>query len=212
MKVQQPKISKKLEPKVLDDIFFMEDDILELAEINKSSLENNQLKRLLIYGSYIKDCNFANADLGRVDFTDVIFENCDFSNTNMEHGSIHRAVFKHCRMTGAMLKDMRFGDIVFNEVKGDFITIIESKIEKFLIENSNITNAEFHQNKLNHVIFTNTDINELSNFQTSLKTCDISKSYFETLTINKEDLVGCKISREQAIQFASLMGLIVVDD
>lgn len=78
MKLQQPKINVSLDYKILTDVFDDEDDILEQAAINHSNLVDQTLDRLLIYGSRITNCNFTNSDLGRVDFTDVIFENCDF--------------------------------------------------------------------------------------------------------------------------------------
>ena len=81
----------------------------------------------MIYGSRITNCNFTNSDIGRVDFTDVIFENCDFSNVKMEHGSLHRVIFKNCRMTGTYLKQMRLGHTSFCEVKANFVSFIDSK-------------------------------------------------------------------------------------
>jgi len=45
--------------------------------------------------------------------------------------------------------------------------------------------------------------------QTSLKGIDISSSAFDTITVSIESLKGCKVSSYQAIQFATLMGLII---
>ncbi|MGW7986082.1 pentapeptide repeat-containing protein [Staphylococcus shinii] len=94
MKLQPPNINGYLEKKDLTDVFDEVDDLIELAEISNSSLEGKVLDRLLIYESTIKDCSFANSDLGRADFTDVVFENCDFSNSKMDYGTIHRVSFK----------------------------------------------------------------------------------------------------------------------
>ncbi|WP_231111835.1 pentapeptide repeat-containing protein [Staphylococcus equorum] len=127
MKIQQPKISANLELKKLEEIFQDEDDIVEVAKIENANLSNKVLQRFVVYGSYIKDCDFSNSDLGRADFTDVIFENCDFSNAKMDHGSIHRVTFKNCRMTGTLFNYMRFGNIIFDEVKADFISVVDSK-------------------------------------------------------------------------------------
>ncbi|WP_436948267.1 pentapeptide repeat-containing protein [Staphylococcus xylosus] len=127
MKIHPPKINAHLEKKELTDVFDEVDDLIELAEISNSSLEEKALDRLLIYGSTIKDCCFANSDLGRADFTDVVFENCDFSNSMMAYGTIHRVTFKNCRMTGTLFKNMRLSHITFEEVKANFINLIESK-------------------------------------------------------------------------------------
>lgn len=191
MKIQQPKISANLELKELEEIFQDEDDIVEVAKIENANLSNKVLQRFVVYGSYIKDC--------------------DFSNTKMDHGSIHRVTFKNCRMTGTLFNYMRFGNIVFDEVKADFISVVDSKIETLMTQKSNFENAEFHNSTLKKVVFDDSNLEHLSIYQTPLKGCDLSQSYFESFVVNKEDLLGCKVSRNQAVQFAALMGLVIVE-
>ena len=65
--------------------------------------------------------------------------------------------------------------------------------------------------KLKKVEFDSCSLDEANFDQTSLKGIDISSSTFDTLTVSVNDLRGCKVSPYQAIQFASLLGLIIKD-
>ena len=105
----------------------------------------------MIYGSRITNCNFTNSDIGRVDFTDVIFENCDFSNVKMEHGSLHRVIFKNCRMTGTYLKQMRLGHTSFCEVKANFVSFIDSKMDKLLFDTCQLEHGAFYESTLKQI-------------------------------------------------------------
>ncbi|GIN61815.1 hypothetical protein J27TS8_18080 [Robertmurraya siralis] len=60
---------------------------------------------------------------------------------------------------------------------------------------------EFHECQLEGANFS----------ETSLKGVDISTSTFEQLIIDMKDMRGCKVSTYQALQFASLLGLIIKD-
>ena len=69
--------------------------------------------------------------------------------------------------------------------------------------------ADFFNNRFKNIGFENCDLTEARFVDTSLSGIDISSSHFEALSIKREDLEGCIVSSVQAIQMASLMGLIV---
>lgn len=71
--------------------------------------------------------------------------------------------------------------------------------------------AVFYNTKLNDIQLEGANLEDASFYQTPLKHCDISQAFFKSIQVNKEDLFGCKVSREQALQFAILMGLEIID-
>lgn len=61
----------------------------------------------------------------------------------MEHGSLHRVIFKNCRMTGTYLKQMRLGHTSFCEVKANFVSFIDSKMDKLLFDTCQLEHGAF---------------------------------------------------------------------
>lgn len=62
----------------------------------------------------------------------------------MAYGSIHRVIFKNCRLTGTSFHAMRLGNVIFNDVKANFLTFTDSKLNNFLSDKSSLESSEFH--------------------------------------------------------------------
>ena len=212
MKIERPRISKKLEERNFHDIFLDEDLLLEVCIVNNSVFENEIVGRIQIENAIIKNCRFSNTDFGRSDFMDVVFENCDFSNVDLSQSSIHRIEFKGCKFVGTNFPACSFGNVVFEESVINLASFFESKLKKVLFDRVIARNTYFYNCKFNSAVeFQSCNLDESNFYNTSLKGVDISSSTFDSLIISFDELKGCKVSPSQAIYFASLMGLVIQD-
>ena len=82
---------------------------------------------------------------------------------------------------------------------------------KVLLKDTMLDSTEFHSSQLKQVEFQVCSLNDMYIHDTPFKSCDISRSYFDSITLSKEDMTGCTISSSQAVTFAGLMGLNVKD-
>ena len=212
MNIKQPKILPEPEAVTYDSIRKDEDQIFDGVTVESSVFSASELNRFISYGSVIKDSNLAGNEFDGADLTDTRFINCDFSNTIFNKASIHRVEFINCKMTGVNFDESIMKHIKFQESLLNFSGIHESKFENVLFEDTRCVTADFFNVKFKNIEFENCDLSESRFIDTSLAGVDISTSYFESLSIKREDLAGCVVSSIQGVQMATLMGLIVKDE
>jgi len=210
MKIEKPKLSRVLEAKDFGSLD-SEEYYLKSCSIQQEIFENQQLHRLQLDDAHVKNCRFAMTDFGRSDFVDVIFENCDFSNAQFTEASIHRVVFQNCKLVGTNFSACSLGNVVFRESVLNLSAISESKLRKVVFENSSAKSVYFYEDKFTEVAFRDCQLDECNFLGTPLKGVDLSTSAFESLTVGFDNLKGCKVSASQAVYFARLLGLIVLE-
>ncbi len=212
MNIKQPKLLPVLETTKYETILQNEDQIFDGVEIIDEHFRSVELKRFVTFSSVIKDSNLSENKFDGADVVDTRFINCDFSNTSFSKASIHRVEFINCKMTGIIFDETIIKDVCFKESLLNLSSINESKLENIVFEESKLLTTDFFNSKLKNTHLKKCDLTESKFMDTSLAGIDISSSFFESLSIKKEDLEGCIVSPLQAIQMASLMGLVVKED
>nr|WP_286168778.1 pentapeptide repeat-containing protein [Roseburia sp. 1XD42-34] len=76
-----------------------------------------------------------------------------------------------------------------------------------MFDHCSLRNTDFYACKFNKVQFQQCNLNKGNFSQTSLKNVDLSNSTFERLIVSLDELDGCEISPQQAIAFATMLGL-----
>ena len=89
-----PKISPNLDKANFQDIFYEEEPYLTNCKITDTVIAHEDIERLIVSNVIFKNVTFIDCTFQKIDLTDVIFENCDLSNTNLSEGIIHRVAFK----------------------------------------------------------------------------------------------------------------------
>lgn len=212
MNIKQPKIVPEPESVTYDSVQEDEDQIFDGVEIIDERFSADGLRRLISYGSVIKDSNLSGNEFDGADLTDTRFVNCDFSNTTFSKASMHRVEFINCKMTGVNFDESVMKHIKFQESLLNFSGIHESKLENVSFEETRFVTADFFNVKFKNIEFEKCDLTESRFIDTSLSGVDISASYFESMSIKREDLEGCIVSSLQAVQMVTLMGLVVKDE
>ncbi|WP_313890865.1 pentapeptide repeat-containing protein [Psychrobacillus sp.] len=211
MKIDAPKIPYDLPTMNFQDILYQEEPELDMCTINDSFFANEAIDRARLSRMSLKNCKFNNTNFSHIDITDVVFENCDFSNAILRSSSIHRVTFKNCKLLGVDFTESRFGNVLFDNSILNLTGFGNSKLEKVVFQEASLVNSDFYDCKFKNIEFNLCNINSANFEQTPLKGIDISNSTFEALTVSLEDLKGCKVNSNQAIQFAALLGLIIME-
>lgn len=211
MKMDAPRISRELPRKGFKEIFYEEDFSLETCEVVDSVFDNEVIDKIRLYDVVIKDCSFIQTDFGRADMTDVIFDGCNLSNAVLRKSSIHRVVFRNCKLVGVDFSESGFGNVGIEDSVLNLAAFGESKLEKVIFKNTALKGTDYFNCKLKNVEFQECLLDGANFSDTSLKGIDIRTSTFDELLVDLKDLRGCKVSSYQAIQFASLMGLVIKD-
>lgn len=209
MKINAPKIPYTLQEATTES-FFTEDELdgYELYAVNAA---DRQLTTVYISSSLVKQCDFSNAAFQNANFTDVRFENCDFSNASFSLSSIHRVQFINCKFVGTKFANTSFGHVQFEQCMLTMASFESSKMEKIIYHQCTLQQLDFYDMKTNELLFDACDLSAAVFSQTKLNKVDISRSYFEQLTVDVNDVKGAIVSREQAVYFASMLGLLIAD-
>ena len=117
MNLQSPKITKQLSlcESLNDELYTAQENqaiIFQMHFINQA-LEEPTLSHL-----EIRNCIFEKVTIEHFSghdfyFLDVIFENCDCSNTTFNQSFFRRVTFKNCKLIGASFDECTFDQVLF---------------------------------------------------------------------------------------------------
>ncbi|RRQ56903.1 pentapeptide repeat-containing protein, partial [Enterococcus faecium] len=136
-----------------------ENEDFELYNIlsQKEVIENQIICHPIIYKSIFKHAFFASNDFQRMEITDCIFENCDFSGCILTKSMLHRVKFVNCKLTGTKLMESYIGNTLFENCKMDYVNLSGSNIKESNFEHSVLSSADFVDCSLTKTMFYTND-------------------------------------------------------
>lgn len=207
IKIEQPKMPRSLTSTAYMEIYDPEERYLNGVHIADCVIEGEQIERMEFSQVIFKNVVFQDVTFESIMCTDVIFENCDLSNANLMNANMHRTEFRDSKMLGINLAESYLKNILFVGCILNLGSFGYANLQQVRFENCVMRSADYYECIFKKVEFHACDIEEVNFSQTSLKGIDISNSTFERLSLGIEDLRGCIVSREQALGFATMLGL-----
>lgn len=209
IKVVQPRIYEHMAEIKFEDLCIDDYPSLSNGIIRDCIIEEQDLDKLEFSQVVFKNVIFINVAFTNSLFTDVVFENCDLSNANFLGANMHRVECKGSKMLGINLADSNFQHVLFDECMLNLSAFGYGRLKHVLFSDCRMHNADFYECTFKKMDFDTCELNEASFHHTPLKGIDLSNSTFQQLTVSVEDLRGCTISSEQAVGFATMLGLII---
>jgi hypothetical protein len=119
-------------------------------------------------------CDFSNADLSNINFTDCQFSGCNMSMAKLMKTTFNDVPFKDCKLMGLHFEDC-------NE-----------HLFRVRFENCNLDLTSFFQRKMKETHFTNCSCKEMDLTDAILtgsifENCDLHKTIFDNSTLEKTD-------------------------
>ena len=205
---------QKMQVEKLQKIDDLNNELKEnYKELEYKIIENFKLENGDIYDAKIEKSKFQNVEIldGKLEnntFIDIIFNNCNFSNTSFENSAFIRCEFNNCKLTGSNFAETRIYNVMFNDTNANYINLSMSSIENVCFDKATLRNSNFQENKLKNVYFkNNTDLTQAQIFKTSFKNIDLSETIIDGIAISQEDIKGAVIESFQAIDLLYLLGV-----
>lgn len=210
IKIKEPHIMEDL-PEISFRDLDEDDDIPYLGHgvIRDCTIESDDLEKLEISQVVFKNVVFLNVSFTRMVLTDVIFENCDLSNADFMEANMQRVEFRESKMIGINLADSHFHHVLFDNCMLHLGAFGYSRFKQAKFSGCMMQQVDCYECTFAKVGFDTCDLDEANFHQTDLNGIDLSTSRFLRLTVSVDDLRGCTISAEQAIGFATMLGLII---
>ncbi|MCA1055760.1 pentapeptide repeat-containing protein [Rossellomorea aquimaris] len=207
IKIENPKLPTDLKRAQFEDLYYEEDPSLMDCEVKNAFVEGENIEKLELSRVSFKGIRLLSSTFSRADVADVIFEGCDLSNTRFDEGILHRVAFKDCKLLGLDLSKAHLKDVTFDNCIMDVSSFIETMTNKVRFERSRMHSANFYECDMKRTAFEQCDLNDIDFTVTNLNGVDISSSFFERINVEAANVKGCIVSPQQAVSFASLLGL-----
>jgi uncharacterized protein YjbI with pentapeptide repeats len=142
-------------------------------------------------------------------FSDCRLEACDLSGVVWDQARFRRVEFLGCRLIGAQLLSAEIEDVVFRDCNlgNSVFSLAHFKAVRF--ETCALTQSSFESADCSRVVFADCDLTQADLRQAKLNGADLRGSRLGGLQVGAPELKGAIVDSAQAIQIASLIGLIV---
>lgn len=210
-KRQKPKLSAEHERMNIEDIWG-KDRFVEKVRFEGGTVYGGEEERFVFDDCLFKDVSFSSAEMKGAEFVDVVFERCDFSNAVFEDAVFRRCEIIHSKLTGADFSSGKLAHVLFTECEGRYMNFNFSELNEVDYTDCNLTDADFYECNFAQVRFEGCKL-ENSNFsETDLEGVDLSGNTYDRIEVSLPKIAGCIVSKEQAIGFAQVLGLMVKED
>ncbi len=151
--------------------------------------------------SHFQGVEFTSLELGEIRITDTVFEDCEFSGTDLANASLIRVEFRRSRGAGMLLSAAKLTDVRFSECKLDDANFRMGKFDRTIFEDSSLRGADFSNSQGTDVAF----------FDCQLDECDYTKARLAHVALNGSTLDAIRsatalgnatIGSDQQIPFA----------
>lgn len=193
-------------------------NLLPVNQINEEYRQDNFLfdseecAKILDYKEFF-ECKFTKITftkhIRRAMFTDVIFENCDFSNIDMRECVFHRVIFRKCRLTGTDFTRGTFEDVLVEKTQAQYACFSSSKIKNSGFIDDVLSDTGFSMCKIDNTATEECDFSRAEFYDTKLKNLDFTRCNISNIVVEASDIKGVIVNEEQAIAFAKLLGIVV---
>lgn len=215
MKIKNPNIQEGIPERIDFEGLLMEarqedSDIIN-CRIRDVFLDEAELDRIYFRGVVFENCHFMHCDFEKAGFLDVRFCNCDFSNSVFADSYFNRCQIEHCKWMGADMRNSYLQHMVIADSNFQMVNFDHGKLEYISMAGTSMQHAVFSEVKwksmeVNRIIF-----NGASFFKTRLKGLDFTQCEIDGIVLSDtySELEGAVVSPVQAVELAKLLRVIV---
>jgi len=206
--------------------------VVQQPQLNKH-LPAGSLEALEDYGEYVMQslsgCNLTEANVSRPSFERILFrrvtlgpsrhakprfldcrlEASDLSGIVWDQARFRRVEFLGCRLIGAQLLEAEFEDVTFKECNLERSVFSMARFKAVRFENCVLRETSFESADLSAAVFDGCDLTQADLRQAKLGGTDFRGSRLGSVQVGAQELKGAIVDSAQAVQIASLIGLIV---
>ncbi len=206
-KIQAPQLPKPLPAGALDAL----EDYGEYANLSLSgsNLTEPKVIRPSFEHIWFRRVIFGPSQHAKPRFVDCRIEGCDLSGAAWDLARFRRIEFLGCRLIGAQFLNAEMEDVVFKDCNLGQAVFTLARFKAARFENCLLTQATFESADCSNVIFADCDLTQADLRQAKLSAADLRGSRLGGVQVGALELKGAIIDSAQAIQIASLIGLVV---
>lgn len=192
------------------DFISLEDEIIiEGIVLNDQDLSYQDVGNLVIRECQFDKLTMNRNHLERFECSNVIFKNCDFSNTEWIGASFHQVHFHQCKLTGTNFAESYLRDCLFEDCLADYASFSATNQKVVYFKKTSLNETEFVGMQWTNLLLSQCSLNGSNWFHTTLAELDLTENTFEKIALSQELMIGLKVTAEQAITIAAALGLLI---
>lgn len=171
--------------------------------IHKKFSKQDYTKKRLLKEEY-ESCVFENCDFSGSNLTEIVFIDCTSSGCNLSLArpdlSVFRNVeFTHCKLTGCRFDNCSdFGfSVSFHKCKLEQASFQKISISKTVFKSCELIETDFTEADLTGSVFDDCDLTRFIFWFTNIEKCDFSSSYNFTIDPEKNKLKKARFHTNQ---------------
>lgn len=209
-KRQRPKLAIHHEELLAENVW-NSDGYIERVCVNGGMISGSDDMRWSFDDVVFKNVIFI-GEFRAAEFVDVLFETCDFSNVHFQNASFYRCEVMDSKLTGADFANANLSHTLFETCDGKYGNFSFSRFKEVEFLNCNLTDNDFYECILKEIRFSTCKLDGINFAETDLGGVDLSTSRYEHIEVSLPKIVGCIVSKEQAIGFARILGLSIKEE
>ena len=160
---------------------------------------------------FFKKCSFQGIRWKNAAFQNCVFVDCDLSNAHLSEAFLRRCRFVGCKMVGCDLSYAIFRDVTFEKSVMRFLNLSFGKWNGVCFTECDLSESSVMALQENRgLILEESTLRRTEFTETSLKDVDLTTNEIGGLLVSgARELKGAIVTEIQAIQLASLLGVIV---
>ncbi len=207
--LNKPNVTAEKVTNDFNTIYDRHDPYIEAMIIENCTISVQDAEAIEFVNVRFRNVHFKEAKITKMYLRDVVFEKCDLSNAHFEEVTMHRVAFYHCQMTGVIMADGRFNHVALENCNLQFVGMGFCNQKYTSYNECILKQADLYENSLKYMTFDKCELTGVNFTNTSLAGIDLSRSYFDQITVGIANLKGCIVNEEQAKILSTLLGLIV---
>lgn len=148
-------------------------------------------------------------DLPDFALSDVAFENCDMANAGWRRADLERVRIDGSRLVGFQCNEARLENVLIRDSNLQLAQIRFGHVKRVRFERCDLRKADFFSTEMENVVFDDCDLSETDFSLSKLAKVDIRTSRIEGVRLQREVFQSVSVTPIQAVQLASVFGLVV---
>ena len=209
-----PRRSPENLPNLVDPAPAIDETVLAGLPLEESCIQNidlsgRKIPSFVAWNSLFDRVSFARCEISSLRLRDVRLVKCDLSNAVLRGFEASRVELIECRLIGMRAIECHWQDVLVDNCDMRYAQLNDGKIRSSEFRESHLGESDLRGTNLEGAIFAHVMLHRADLSRAKLRGADLRGAEIEGITVQAEDLRGAIVSAPQAVDLASLLGLII---
>lgn len=168
-------------------------------------------KNMALKSVWLEKCQMQSGVWEKLQTMEVMWEQCDVSNTKMYESNWWKVKMVNCKLVGTHVNASILENVEFDSVKAEYLQVRYGKLRNVVFKDSDLKMADFSNSDLSGCVLKNCDLQEAEFYGAKLVGTDLRGSNLDKIKLSVVEIKGAIVTSVQAMYLMNLLGVEVRD-